>query len=278
MTPRSSLTDTLSPVPSRPGDGRVAVRRIACGRQIFASRDPRGLIRVRHGFDARYLDDDLAEPLAAALAPITDDHRVFQSAFAGIIDTADTDPARAWWRFYRNSLARIDDPARGGYVEVHRHALTLLAAQESVLDLGCSLGFLALLLARTGVRTIAADIDPGVVRLVAEMSPRFRAPLTAISCGTASVPLPACSVEAVALLHVLEHTDRAVGDALVSDALRIARRRVVVAVPYEDRPNALFGHLRTLSHGDLVEIGARTGWLSRVHDFHGGWLVLDRPS
>lgn len=256
---------------------RVIVERADCGARILLTRAGRGLVRMRHGFDARRLDDDLAEPLAAALAPVTDDHRVFQAAFVGIVETSDRDPARAWRRFYRNSLARIDDPAHGGYVEVHRHALTLLEGHDSVLDLGCGLGFFAFLLSRRRVCTIAADVDPATVRLVAEMSARLRAPLTTISCGADGVPLPDRSVAAVALLHVLEHTDRAEGEALLAEAQRVARRRVVVAVPYEDRPNTLFGHLRTLTHDDLVEIGDRSGWRYHVHDLHGGWLVLDRP-
>jgi SAM-dependent methyltransferase len=245
---------------------------------VLVTRDSRGLVSVRHGFDADRLDDDIAEMLAAALAPITDDHRIFQAAFVGIVETTDPDQERAWRCFYRNSLARIDDPTRGGYVDVHRHALLLLRGHDSVLDLGCGLGFLAILLARRRVRTVAADLEPGTVRLVAGMSARLRSPLTAVRCGAGGVPLPARSVEAAVLLHVLEHTDHAEGEALVGEALRIARRRVVVAVPHEDRPNALFGHVRVLTHEDLVGIGGRSGWSYRVHDFHGGWLVLDRPT
>jgi len=190
----------------------VIVDRVSCSTQVFATLRPDGAVHIRHGFDSSRLDDDLAELLADALAPITDDHRIFQSAFVWIVCTSDRDPAQAWRRFYENSIARIEDLAGGGYAEVHRTALTLLVGHRSVLDLGCSFGFLALFLARRRVRTVAADTDAGAVRLVAEMSEALHAPLAVVRCTPEGVPLPARSVEAVALLHVLEHTDRATGD------------------------------------------------------------------
>ena len=69
-----------------------------------------------------------------------------------------------------------------------------------------------------------------------------------------------------------------VAAALIGEATRIARHRVVVAVPYEKRPTRLFGHLRTIDAGQLRKLGAGSGWDHRVYDHHGGWLVLDRPN
>ncbi len=79
------------------------------------------------------------------------------------------------------------------------------------------------------------------------------------------------------LLHVLEHVEEAAAEALISEATRIARHRVVVAVPYEAQPTRLFGHLRTINAAQLRKLGAGTGWGYQVHEHHGGWLVLDRP-
>ena len=84
--------------------------------------------------------------------------------------------------------------------------------------------------------------------------------------------------DAVALLHVLEHVDESAAAALISEAVRIARRRVVVAVPYEETPSALFGHVRTIDVRQLDKLGAGSGWDYQVHEYHGGWLVLDRPA
>ena len=59
------------------------------------------------------------------------------------------------------------------------------------------------------------------------------------------------------------------------EAVRLARRRVVIAVPYEDEPEELWGHVRTLTREDLAAYGLRTGLPFAVEEHHGGWLVLD---
>lgn len=233
-------------------------------------------VHIRHRFTADRIDDDLAELLADALHPITEDPSIFQCAFIGIITTCDSDPDQAWLQFYENSIDRLDNVSRTGYVEIHRHALALLEGQASVLDLGCSFGFLAIALARRRVHTIAADPDENTVHLLRRMTEQMHVPLAVLRCDGHSVPLPSRALDAVALLHVLEHTQPAAGDALLSEALRLAERRVIVAVPYEERPSALYGHVRTFRRDDLAAMGARSGWSHRVYDHHGGWLVMDR--
>ena len=65
-----------------------------------------------------------------------------------------------------------------------------------------------------------------------------------------------------------------IGDAVIREALRVARHQVVVAVPVEDEPTAAYGHIRTLSLRQLGELGDRVGHRYSVHEHHGGWLVL----
>ena len=145
-------------------------------------------------------------------------------------------------------------------------------------DLGCGLGFLALHLAARGTAVTACDVDPGTTRLLRQMAGRLGHPLTVVTGDAGSSRLASASVDAVALLHVLEHVGEATATALISEATRIARHRVVVAVPYEREPTRLFGHVRTVSAGHLRQLGAGSGWDYRVHEHHGGWLVLDRPA
>jgi hypothetical protein len=56
---------------------------------------------------------------------------------------------------------------------------------------------------------------------------------------------------------------------------RVARRRVVVAVPYEDVPDPVYGHLCRFDPDTLTSLGERTGAAFRVDEHHGGWLVID---
>lgn len=270
-------TLALDPLRAAPG-GRYADERVV----VVAAGGPAGVragalgdgrVLVRHHLGR--LDDDLAEDLAAALAPLGDDHDLFARAFTGVVVTSHADPVTAWARFYRASLARIREPHRGGYAAVHRHALDLLP-RTSVVDLGASLGFLALHLAQLGVAVTAVEHDAGTARLLRLMADALGADLGDVAADTAALPDDAA--DAVALLHVLEHVDTATGAALLAEAVRVARRRVVVAVPYEDRPVGLYGHVRSVTPDDLAALGAASGSTFDVHEHHGGWLVLDLPA
>ena len=205
--------------------------------------------------------------------------------------TSRPDAAAAWEEFYRSSLARLAPPAPlappaspalpgwpsgPGYSEIYRHAAGLLPG-TSVADIGCGFGFLALHLAAHGTAVTACDIDPGTTRLLRRMA-GLGLPVRVVTIDPGPGRLASVSVDAVALLHVLEHVAEDAAAALIAEATRIARHRVVVAVPYETQPTRLFGHLRTVDAGQLRKLGARSGWDHRVYDHHGGWLVLDRPN
>jgi hypothetical protein len=56
---------------------------------------------------------------------------------------------------------------------------------------------------------------------------------------------------------------------------------VVVAVPFEDEPRACYGHIQRFDiaalHGLAAQVQRRhPGVRAGVHDYHGGWLILDR--
>jgi SAM-dependent methyltransferase len=276
MTPVPRIDALRSCPAGRYEDGLVVVTRgEAAG--ITAEPWPGGRIAVRHRLRAGELDDEIAEPLAAALAPLSDDHEVFARAFTGVVLTSRPDAGAAWEEFYRNSLARLSRPGDPGYSAVYRHAAALLPG-TSVADIGCGFGFLTLHLAAQGTAVTACDIDPGTTRLLGRMTGRLGLSRNVVTRDGGPGRLAPVSVDAVALLHVLEHVAEDAAAALIGEATRIARHRVVVAVPYETQPTWLFGHLRTISAGQLRKLGAGSGWDHRVYDHHGGWLVLDRPA
>jgi SAM-dependent methyltransferase len=260
---------------------------------ISASLGRDGRIWVRHGWQAGQLDDEIAEPLAVVLGPLTGDHDVFGRAFTGIVLTSHPSAIGAWELFYRASLARLHrPPGQRGYSEVYRHALGLLPASTvpastvsagtvpatTVADVGCGFGFLALHLAARGVTVTACDVTAGATGLLTQLAGRLGLPLGVVTGDAGSGALASGSADAVALLHVLEHVDEATAATLVTEAVRVARRRVVIAVPYETSPAALFGHVRTVDRRQLAKLGAGSGWDYRVHEHHGGWLVLDHPA
>jgi SAM-dependent methyltransferase len=169
-----------------------------------------------------------------------------------------------------------------GFAPVYLRAQELIAGAGTrvLADLGSCFGFLPLRVAAGGgIQVIASDLSAGTCRLLERMTIRLRLPVRVLSCDAASVPLQARSADTVTLLHLLEHVPAVQGDRIVREALRLARRRVVIAVPLESVPDPAFGHLRTLDLDELTRCADRLApeWTAHVFEHHGGWLVLDRP-
>ncbi|MET8022353.1 mycofactocin oligosaccharide methyltransferase MftM [Streptomyces decoyicus] len=290
--------------PNRPGHYadhvvrvvREAPRAGACGpstpivrTEHFCLRRRGQRVEVGHWLAPEALDNDLAGLLAEELfAPgWLSGPDIFERVFTGVVRSCVNGPVRSWDRFYGNTLARIrecwQDPSPAGhssiagFAPVYRRTLELVAP-GAVLDMGACFGFLALLLAERGHNTvIASDLTAGTMRLLAAVADAWRLPVETMTCDAARVPLPDRSVDTVTAIHLLEHVDPSYGAAVVREALRLARRRVVVAVPFEDEPTAAYGHVRCFDRGQLVDLGRGTGLPFTVTDFHGGWLVLDLP-
>ncbi|MHB9857019.1 mycofactocin oligosaccharide methyltransferase MftM [Streptomyces sp. YIM S03343] len=244
-------------------------------------------IELSHALDPGRLDNDLAGLLAEELfAPgWLSGSDVFERVFTGVVRTCVDGALPAWTTFYANTLAGIraswqsEDPADhssiAGFAPVYRRTLDLVAP-GAVLDLGSCFGFLPLLLAaKEGHEVIASDLARGTMRLLDAVAGARGQRLETLVCDAARVPLPDGAVDTVTVIHVLEHLDPGHGEAVVREALRLARRRVVVAVPYEDEPTAAYGHVRCFDPGKLAGLGRGSGERFRVESYHGGWLVLD---
>lgn len=245
-----------------------------------------GRLYVTHTLPPDAVDDDLAGLLEHELfgPGWVRGPELFERIFTGVVRSSAHEPLDSWELFYRNTLARAARPrpqgaggAHGsiaGYAPVHEHVASLLRG-SSVLELGCCFGFLSLRLAAAGRRTTASDVSPGTVRLLGEVAPRLGVSLDTVVADAARVPLEDGHADDVLVVHLLEHLDPEHGSRVVTEAVRLARRRVVVAVPFEDEPNEAYGHVRTVSTADLVAWGRATGLAYEVHEHHGGWLVVD---
>ena len=214
---------------------------------------------------------------------------IFERLFTGVVLTSRPSAVDAWMLFYENSFRRYalgqGRDLRAGQVEaiadfasIHEHADSLVPTSASVLEIGSCFGFLSLYLARMPDRTvIASDISPGTVRLLTAVARRLPVAIETFVADAARIPRAGRSVDVVLLIHLLEHLDVRHGQAAVREAMRVAARRVVIAVPYEDEPTAAYGHVRTIGEADLLAWGrTAAGWTFSVHQHLGGWLVLDR--
>ncbi len=246
---------------------------------------------VRHRVPADDVDDALTTVINDELfgPGWVTGSEMFERIFTGVVLTSAPDPVDAWLLFYRNSLRRYDaaldqapdEPGRDAladFASIHRHADTLVPENASVLEIGCCFGFLSLRLARTpGRSVIASDLSAGTVGLLGEVAVRLGVRLRTLVADAARIPLPDASEDVVLLVHLLEHLDDHHGRLALDEAVRVAARRVIVAVPYEEEPTPAYGHIRTIDEADLRAWGANTsGWTWTVHEHLGGWLVLDR--
>lgn len=199
----------------------------------------------------------------------------FEDAALGLILTCADEPDTCWQAFYENSLAELGSGC-SPFAPVHRRALSLLAGR-SVLEVGSCFGFFALRAANAGFDVAACDISPGAVSLLSRAAARMGLPLDARVGDALDLPYADDSVDTVTLIHLLEHLPDLVERA-ISEAMRVARRRVVIAVPYEDVPSPHFGHHQRLTPETLVtwaDYADHRG--ARIFSDHGGWLVLEVP-
>jgi SAM-dependent methyltransferase len=298
------LRREVLPAPSGSGTGRpwtTVTRHFAVGRD-------RGRLVLVHALRPGTVDNEVAALLDGELfAPgWASGADTFERLLTGIVLSCHDDALTSWEQFYRATLGRLaaldlapaasappsappsrpPEGALADFAPVYRRAeeLVLEAATHSLLDLGTCFGFFPLRLAARadlpGITLRAADISPATCDLLSRVSARLGTPVSVLTCDAACVPLPGADTDTVTLLHVLEHVEPAHGTAILAEAVRLARRRIVIGVPLETEPDPAFGHLRAITTSDLAQWGDRVAgrgpWRARVEEYHGGWLVLDR--
>ncbi|NDK92357.1 class I SAM-dependent methyltransferase [Gordonia desulfuricans] len=276
------MTATLTTSAGVPTDRRIAVRRSSIAPRGFhrAGRvawqtDVLGRVEVVHSLTLDDLSDD---SLVSGLVALVDAGAIggqweFEETAVGIIRSCSADPDVAWSAFYDNSVAALRSGI-AAFSPVHRRARSLISGR-SVLEVGSCFGFFALQCAQDGHQVAACDISPGAVGLLDAAARRRGTPVHAVVGDATDLPFADDAVDTVTLIHLLEHlTEPQVRDA-IGQALRVARRRVVIAIPYEEHPSEHFGHLTTLSEDDLrrwADAVPHAG--AQFHTDHGGWLVL----
>lgn len=250
-----------------------------------------GLV-VRHRLADEQIDDSLTTLLDDELfrPGWLGGGQTFERLFTGIVRTSRPEAIDAWSLFYRNSRRRLAPVIATGppdvaaldsleeFGAIYARADRYVPDEGSVLELGSCFGFLALHLARVLTRAVtASDISAGSMRLLDAVAGHLSIPIKTLVCDAARIPRTDRSIDTVVLTHLLEHLDPGHGLRTLDEAMRVARHRVVVAVPFEDVANPAFGHVRTIDLHDLETWGRRAaGWRWSVEDHHGGWLILER--
>lgn len=234
--------------------------------------------------DTSRLDNDLTDAIVTELAPLglIPDSDAFERVFVRTVVGSAPTPGLAWSSFYRNTLARLRAPTPSeGTVPTFARIyaeVTDLVVGDTVLDIGSCFGFLPILLAERlpDAVVVGSDITPGTAVLAGRVAVNLGSRAVFVAADARRLPFSNQAVDMVTLVHVLEHLPAPEGEQALDEALRVAKRRVVVAVPLEERADPAFGHVRTFSIADLADLGTNTGWRSSTWSRDGGWLLLDR--
>jgi predicted RNA methylase len=215
---------------------------------------------------------------------------VFERVLTGVVLSIKDDPLESWLAFYDNTLAHIRERWRVPELDPHscwtdefaalyQHALRLVPTGE-VLDLGACLGFLSLLMVDTPGRSVTAcDLSPAGIGLLSEVSAARHIPLRTLVCDATCVPLPDKAVDTVTVIHLFGCLESEECREVLGEALRLARRRVIVGVPADDRCAVVHGRGRRISRAELAELGSRDGQRLEFESDEslGSWLVVDLP-
>jgi SAM-dependent methyltransferase len=270
------------------------------GAQVASGRDPDsmpsittphflihdGHIRPRLGSDG--ISNELAGHIAAELAPLglVPDGPAFERVFVDTVQATHPDPMQAWNLFYGNTLRGLRRPDRRGtssvatFARIYEHVISLIRG-TIVLDVGCCFGFLPLLAADRDprLRVVGTDLVPSAAALAGRIACAQRSRARFAAADLMALPVAEEAVDTVLAIHVLEHLPAEASARALMQLRRVARRRVVVAVPLEAAPDPTFGHVQAFDLGRLAKIGAApesADWSQAVYAADGGWLVLDR--
>ncbi|MBU1349107.1 class I SAM-dependent methyltransferase [Patescibacteria group bacterium] len=146
-----------------------------------------------------------------------------------------TDENKAFYRKHADTIwaKRFDapDPIRRHAHRTQYAALIDTLGKGSVLDAGCGEGVIPILLAERGRASVGVDLsEPNIAAARALAAGRGLAHLATFEVGDAErLPFADRSFDTVVSSHVLEHLPDF--DAGFRELCRVARRRVVVALP-----------------------------------------------
>lgn len=248
---------------------------------------------VLHRLAPAEIDNDLAELVAGELVRpgCVAVPNAFERCFAGVVLSSAPDSGDAWHAFYKNTLSRLQQVASGSYRglgsgpvsvfgRIYEHARGLVVG-SSLLDVGTCFGFFPLSLQRSEppIDITALDISAPILELARGVaaSRHQEEPVKFLCCDAHSLPFASGSFDTVTALHVLEHLEPSSASRVLQEMCRVARRRVIIAVPLEDEPDPAYDHVQSFDREVLINLGEGTGWRCGFEDYLGGWLVL-KPS
>ena len=258
-----------------------------------------------HTFDQTGIDADLIcylEQELSAFGFISTEQDFGAMLFAVLASTFSSPRHQPtiWHRFCVNSLTKLRDqledplpfsPSQVSYITpfaaIYRRVFELFVGQ-SLLDVGCSFGFLPVLMAEHAPEAtiIGCDLNPDALGFAADLAATAGVHQVLFSLQDVLDPTIRClgSFDTVTALHLLEHLQERDMPVTLTHLLQMTSKRLIIAVPYEERVQALYGHAQLFTTEKLHSWGRwcldtleGTGryWCEEVM---GGILIVERTA
>ena len=164
-----------------------------------------------------------------------------------------------------------------------------LCVGESFLDAGCESGFLPLVIAERipfMERIVGIDIRPDMFAVMQEIAEeRGLHTIQFVQADLCTEDLVNLGTfDTVTALGVIEHFTEEEMYRVLTNLLNVTKQRLILTVPYEEKPEIIYEHKQLFTRGKLEAVGRwclrQPGGFSRMwcEDCDGGLLLVERRS
>lgn len=211
---------------------------------------------------------------------------------------APRDQQAIWLHFCLNSLNSLRDsiahPLKSVSVQVsyiapfaaiYRRIFELVSGR-SLLDVGCSFGFFPVLMAERdqSMHIVGSDVSLDAISFSTTLAAATEVQSTTFhQIDVLSHDFPKLGhFDTVTAIHLLEHLSEEDTQTALDHLLQTAKKRLLIAVPYEQQAQALYGHHQTFTPEKLHQWGkwcvVRLEGKGKYwyEELMGGLLVVER--
>ena len=241
-----------------------------------------------------FIEDELP---SFGIIPTAQDFGVTLFAVMASTFPAPRDQDLIWRHFCSNTLIKLRDQIAlplsalpevsyiTPFATIDRRIFDLYTGQ-SFLDVGCSFGFLPVLMAERvpDIRILGCDNNPDAIGFstdLAEVSGVGHVTFTLQDVLNATI-LDLGTFDTVVAVHLLEHLPERDVSLALTHLLQLTAKRLIIAVPYEQQAIAIYGHEHVFNKEKLQQWGK---WCLKMlqgagrfwcEDVAGGMLIIER--
>jgi SAM-dependent methyltransferase len=208
---------------------------------------------------------------SSGIIPSTREFGAALFAILASMYSAPRDQQSIWLRFCLNSLNSLRDytahppqsaPAQVSYITpfaaIYRRIFELVTGR-SLLDVGCSFGFFPILMAERdhSMHVVGSDVSQDAISFSTTLANAAEVHNLAFhQIDVLSDDFPKLGhFDTVTAIHLLEHLPEEDIPPALDHLLRTAGKRLLIAVPYEEQAQALYGHYQTFRPEKLHQWG-----------------------